>query len=301
MVQLLTIKPMQNNGNFAENPNDLFPIIEHEGVHVVDSRLIAEALGVNHSDWFRNIILKHQNKIEAKFGALRFENGVLKHKSYQGSTRIRYAFLTEDQALFIATLSKNTEEVIDLKASLVLSFSKMRKELENNDLAVLQKTVHELFQLVLANQQTTNMHIGHLQRAVIDACKDIQSLKGQIEFTAQWLEEVNKMVEELTKFYGLPVECFVYVFFNPKNQFYKIGRSHHVGTRKKNFETVQNGLQLVFAIPTRSYKEAVSLEKTLQNRFIDQHQFGEWYLLHQHDLQYLKVMQEANRADIIKG
>jgi phage regulator Rha-like protein len=39
---------MQNNGEFVGTPNELFPIIEHEGVHVVDSRLIAEALGIEH-------------------------------------------------------------------------------------------------------------------------------------------------------------------------------------------------------------------------------------------------------------
>jgi phage regulator Rha-like protein len=263
---------------------------------VVDSRLIADALGIDHHN-FMETIRKYQHDVEVNFGKVPFETEAIgKTRQHQ-----KYALLNEDQAIFLATLSRNSPQVITFKASLVLSFSKMRKELENNDLAILQKTVHELFQLVLANQQTTNMHIGHLQRAVIDACKDIQSLKGQIDFTKQWLEEVNQMVEELTKFYGLPVECFVYVFFNPKNGLYKIGRSHHVGSRKKNFETVQNVLQLVFAIPTRTFKEAVSLEKTLQNRFIEQQSFGEWYLLHQHDLQYLKVMQEANRADIIKG
>ena len=42
---------------------------------VVDSRLIAEILGVNHGDWVRNIIKKYQSEIEEDFGAIRFENG----------------------------------------------------------------------------------------------------------------------------------------------------------------------------------------------------------------------------------
>ena len=42
---------------------------------VVDSRLIAEILGVSHGDWVRNIIYKYQAEIEEDFGQLRFENG----------------------------------------------------------------------------------------------------------------------------------------------------------------------------------------------------------------------------------
>jgi phage regulator Rha-like protein len=119
---------MQNNENFAGTPNELFPIIEHEGVHVVDSRLIAEALGVNHSDWFRNIILKHQGKITANFGALRFENGALMNKRYRGSNTVKFVLLTEDQSIFIATLSRNTEQVIAFKAKLVASFAVLRQD-----------------------------------------------------------------------------------------------------------------------------------------------------------------------------
>jgi phage anti-repressor protein len=176
------------------------------------------------------------------------------------------------------------------------------KALTDSEISMLKQVTQEMYHLVLdfqTQQNTMRLEIKQLQRAVIDACKEILRLKGQIEFTAQWLEEVNKMVEELTKFYGLPVECFVYVFFNPQNGLYKIGRSKNVGTRKKSFETVQNGLKLVFAIPTRTFKEAVSLEKTLQNRFVEQHEFGEWYALRQKDLHFLKIMQDAHREDII--
>ncbi len=71
---------MQNNTISVGTPSDLFPIILDDGVRVVDSRLIAEALGVNHADWFRNVVLKYKDDIEAKFSLLRFENGDSKNK-----------------------------------------------------------------------------------------------------------------------------------------------------------------------------------------------------------------------------
>ena len=64
---------------------------------VVDSRLIAEVLGVNHGDWVRNIIKKYQAEIEEDFGQLRFENGYVNIPN-GGKKETVYALLTEDQA-----------------------------------------------------------------------------------------------------------------------------------------------------------------------------------------------------------
>jgi hypothetical protein len=82
------------------NPDDLFPIILHDGIHVVDSRLIAEALSVNYADWFRNVVLKYKDDIEAKFSLLRFENGDDKNKRPQGGgKKEKYVLLDETQCL----------------------------------------------------------------------------------------------------------------------------------------------------------------------------------------------------------
>ena len=56
---------MQNNEKFSENPN-LFPITLHEGVHVVDSRLIGEALGIVHKNLLETLN-KHLETIESNF------------------------------------------------------------------------------------------------------------------------------------------------------------------------------------------------------------------------------------------
>lgn len=100
-------------------------VVVKKDVFVVDSRLIAQELGVNHSDWYSNIIKKYQTEIEQEFGSLRFDNEVKKRQV--GATTEKFVWLTEDQSYFLITLSKNTPQVIKCKANLVKAFSLARK------------------------------------------------------------------------------------------------------------------------------------------------------------------------------
>jgi phage regulator Rha-like protein len=81
--------------------NNLISITQQGDTLVVDSRLIAERLGVGHSDWYRNVLLKYQTETEQALGILRFKNGEIKGR---GQPK-KYCFLTEDQATFLMTLS----------------------------------------------------------------------------------------------------------------------------------------------------------------------------------------------------
>lgn len=73
-------------------------------------------------------IKKYQEKVEVNFGALPFQTETLPNKRYKGSNKIKFALLNESQATFLATLSRNTPEVIAFKAKLVLSFAELRKD-----------------------------------------------------------------------------------------------------------------------------------------------------------------------------
>ncbi len=97
-----------------------------DGALVVDSRLIAQELNVDHGDWMRNIIYKYQSQAEQAFGILRFENGEIKGRGQPE----KFVYLTEDQATFFMTLSRNTPEVVRCKVLLVTQFSKAKKALE---------------------------------------------------------------------------------------------------------------------------------------------------------------------------
>ncbi len=103
-------------------------INERNGVLVVDSRLVADSLLIKHKN-FLATIEKYLSQIESSFGAIAFETREFKTK--QGNRSVeRYAYLTEEQAIFLMTLSRNTERVVQCKIQLVKAFSKSKKLLE---------------------------------------------------------------------------------------------------------------------------------------------------------------------------
>lgn len=100
-------------------------IVEIKGeALVVDSRLIAQDLGVEHETFMRTI-KKYEPRIESRFGVIRFEIGKPPQGSLGGRPE-KFAWLTEDQSLFLMTLSRNTDQVVNCKANLVESFAKAR-------------------------------------------------------------------------------------------------------------------------------------------------------------------------------
>jgi phage regulator Rha-like protein len=108
-----------------------------DNVLVIDSRLIAQELAIEHGN-FMETIRKYQKQAEQAFGTLRFETGA----SQMPDGRInpnpqKYCLLTEEQATFYMTLSRNTPEVVELKIKLVKAFSEAKRLLSN--LGVPQK------------------------------------------------------------------------------------------------------------------------------------------------------------------
>jgi len=94
-----------------------------DGSLVVDSRLIAQELAVTHEAFYKTI-KKYEKQTEQAFGGVRFEIGVPDKPT--GNPPL-FAYLTEDQANFLMTLSRNTAEVVKCKALLVTKFSEAKK------------------------------------------------------------------------------------------------------------------------------------------------------------------------------
>lgn len=103
-------------------------IIENNGELVVDSRLVSQELGIEHESFVRTI-RNYESLIEEEFGILRFEIGEIQGRGQPG----RYYFLTEDQATFLMTLSRNTPEVVRCKINLVKAFSKAKDLLKRRE------------------------------------------------------------------------------------------------------------------------------------------------------------------------
>jgi phage regulator Rha-like protein len=126
-------------------------ILEHNDVLVVDSRLIAERLAIKHKN-FLATIEKYDSQIESSFGAVAF--GTREFKTRQGNNSVeRFALLSEDQATFLMTLSRNTEQVVQCKLALVQAFSKAKQVIQQVIPAQAQEIEKLKLELELAKTQ----------------------------------------------------------------------------------------------------------------------------------------------------
>lgn len=126
----------------------ILDITTQNGALVVDSRLIAKELGIEHRALMQNI-KKHQSVIEQGFGVITFEMS----KPLEGSRGGRpenIAYLTEDQATLLMTFSRNTEQVINCKVSLVKAFAVAKDKLSQKSAASLPQNYKEALKALIA-------------------------------------------------------------------------------------------------------------------------------------------------------
>jgi len=105
-------------------------VTERSGVLVVDSRLIAPSLGIQHKN-FLATVEKYNSKMASHpdLGAVAFETREFKTKQGNTSTET-WAWLTEPQATFTMTLSRNTEQVVNCKLALSIAFDKAKRVIQ---------------------------------------------------------------------------------------------------------------------------------------------------------------------------
>ena len=101
---------------------------EKSGNYYVDSRIVAQEIGVEHRA-LRQLIEKYQKDIENNFSLLTFEMEAVRNEGARGAKNEKYILLTEDQATFVVTLCRNTEKVVKFKMKLTKAFFKLREEL----------------------------------------------------------------------------------------------------------------------------------------------------------------------------
>lgn len=115
-----------------------------------DSRLLALHLGTKHKSLIA-LIDKYAERVK-RFGHLRFEMEV-GERAQGGGKAERYAMLTEDQALFVLSLSRNTERVVDLKEKLIRAFAEARRaaELRQSEYLPAYHALHDAIDVVAAD------------------------------------------------------------------------------------------------------------------------------------------------------
>ncbi len=91
-------------------------LLQVEGEHRIDSRLVATSLDIEHESFLRTLSTYEPELQE--LGILRFEIGEIKGRGQPQ----KYALLNEDQAIFAGTLSRNTRQVVNFKLKLTKTF-----------------------------------------------------------------------------------------------------------------------------------------------------------------------------------
>ncbi|NJL14238.1 MAG: Rha family transcriptional regulator [Microscillaceae bacterium] len=104
-----------------------------DGIQVVDSRIIAKGLNINHKSLMETI-REYQKDLE-DLGILPFETAKLTQGRGRPET---VTYLNELQCHFVVTLSRNTVEVVQFKKGLVLAFDAAKKEIK-----VLEEVIKE--------------------------------------------------------------------------------------------------------------------------------------------------------------
>lgn len=120
-------------------------VITKDDTLVVDSRLIAQELGIEHATFMRTI-RKYLFEIQ-EFGHLRFENETVTNSVGARNSSI-FCYLNEDQATYAMTLSRNTDRVRQCKRNLVKAFSKAKEVIST----IIPQQFDEIEKLKLQNE-----------------------------------------------------------------------------------------------------------------------------------------------------
>lgn len=128
----------------------------------IDSRLIADSLGVKHQNTYE--LIKSYKPDFEELGLLRFQTGAVKEAGGRGTKYIKYAMLNEDQAYLLLTYSRNTVKVRALKVKLVQAFRDARKALETHQAEYLPgyHAMHDELAHLDANSRHIHMNFNRL-------------------------------------------------------------------------------------------------------------------------------------------
>ena len=138
----------------------LVEIVTDKSEPQIDSRIIADFLGVKHQNTFE--LIKDYTSDFEQFGKLRFKTGPL--PSGQNG---KFVMLNEDQCFLLLAFSRNSQRVRSLKVKLVKAFSEARRALETMRVEYLPQyhALHEhLHDLAggTANERFVHMNFNRL-------------------------------------------------------------------------------------------------------------------------------------------
>lgn len=166
----------------------MLEVINKNEVLVVDSRLVAEELGIEHKT-LKSTITKYSDKLvelgtlDIQPSAVGLDTGFLikesSPKQPDGSGGEVYYLLTEIQANFVMSLSQNTEPVVEAKLNLVKAFNKAKQTITKASTLVPT----DLTRMFLTIQQEMKVLNARTQKLDImeKAANDNKGIKGVLD------------------------------------------------------------------------------------------------------------------------
>lgn len=169
-------------------------VFELQGQLVVDSRLVAEELGIAHRG-LRQTIEKYLTELQG-FGTITFEMS----SSNMPDGRInpkpeRYCYLNEEQATFLMTLSRNTPQVVACKQNLVKAFSKA-KQLIKEVVPQQSDRIRELeLQNLVLDKQIRSKELDH-SMLILHGAPLVLALRGRDDQIVEVEKKVLEVIDE---------------------------------------------------------------------------------------------------------
>lgn len=165
-------------------------IVSQNDCLVVDSRLIADELGIEHRTLMQTI-KKYLTEIQ-EFGQVTFENATVTN-SVGARNAVIFCYLNEEQTTFLMTLSRNTSQVIACKRNLVKAFSQA-KQIIKEVIPAQSERIQELkLELELTKAKTYYMDRRDAIR-LIHGAEVLALLDGRPDIV---IEKVEKVIETI--------------------------------------------------------------------------------------------------------
>ena len=166
VAQETTIK-LNNNLACA---SDAIALVQHKSDMLVDSRLIAKNIGIQHKHAFEQI--KNFKSDFEEIGILRFKTEEIEGRGQPE----KYALLNEDQAYLLLTFCRNTARVRSMKVKLIIAFRDVRlaQDLTKREYLPSYHALHDVIHSLAA--QSNNEHLVHMNfNKLINKTVGIQS------------------------------------------------------------------------------------------------------------------------------
>ena len=183
----------------------------------IDSRVYCrEVIQVDHGDWMRDTLQKHQTLIEQYFGLVRFETAYV-NIPRGGKKDTKYALFTEAQVNFALTLSRNTPKTMGQKAQLIAEFEQAKAQLRSQLERQLQRqfaTEHPIADNTQYNVtcwkvwRDSGIRDAYYVKNVIETCYDFEVVNKVVCVTQQTYEDLLENFRALdgADISGLPPE-----------------------------------------------------------------------------------------------